>query len=183
MKHTPEGETAFHNTECASCGARTEDLTVAECARCGTPLPRPQVVKRAWRCGACGDLAEGGSCAKGHASDRAVEWVDRRRLIRAFGTSYRRMRGDRPASTLTTRSGTISSDVKGHPSQHRVLSLREILIAASVAPRPGFEAPWWSHAREVFEALPESTLRDVVGESIPPLVLSRMVSHLAGAPS
>ena len=42
------------------------------------------------------------------------------------------MQSDRVASTLTTNSGVISSDIKGHPTQNRVLSLREIMILSSL---------------------------------------------------
>ena len=39
---------------------------------------------------------------------------------------------DKPASTLTMNSGVISSDLKGHPEQNRVLSLREILLLSTL---------------------------------------------------
>ena len=103
--------------------------------------------------------------------------ITERRLVRAFKTSYRRMRDDRPASTLTTNSGVISSDVKGHPTEHRVLSVREVLIVASLAGHPDF-APIWSHAETVLSTLPHRLVRTIAGESIPPRFLYAVVQHL-----
>ena len=103
--------------------------------------------------------------------------VETPRLVRAFKTSYRRMRWDEPASTLTTNSGVISSDVKGHPSQNRVLSLREVLIVASLDAHPGRAVPWQS-ACAVVESFPDTLVRHVAGESIPPRMTKSIVDHL-----
>ena len=48
-----------------------------------------------------------------------------KRIIKGFKTSYRRMKWDLPASTITMNSGVISSDMKGHPEQNRVLSIKQ----------------------------------------------------------
>jgi DNA (cytosine-5)-methyltransferase 1 len=102
---------------------------------------------------------------------------DHSRLIKAFKTTYKRMFGDRPASTLTTISQNIASDNKGHPTQTRVLSVREVLIVASMAPYPGF-TPEWGEAANIIESLSPKIIREVAGESIPPLVTSTLVRHL-----
>ncbi len=87
-----------------------------------------------------------------------------------------------PGSTLTMNSGVISSDVKGHPEQNRVLSLREILILSTL------DDPCWNqtysfdginYGRMVKDQSFSSKLvREVIGESIPPLVMKKMVEHL-----
>jgi site-specific DNA-cytosine methylase len=92
------------------------------------------------------------------------------------------MKWDQPASTLTMNSGVISSDVKGHPDQHRVLSLREILILSTL------DLPLWkkeysfegvSYGRMTNDQSFSSRLiREVIGESIPPLVMKILVKHL-----
>jgi site-specific DNA-cytosine methylase len=94
------------------------------------------------------------------------------------------MKWDSPASTLTMNSGVISSDIKGHPDQHRVLSLREILILSTL------DHPRWKkeysfegikYGRPQNEAVFSSKLiREVIGESIPPLAMSCLVNHLRG---
>ena len=104
------------------------------------------------------------------------------RLIKGFKTSYRRMQWDKPASTLTMNSGVISSDMKGHPEQNRVLSLREILILSTL------DHPQWGqkysfngikfgrcHPKGGFS---QKLVREVIGESIPPLAMSSLVDHL-----
>lgn len=173
MQHTPENATAFDNTICVSCQHQNTERDAC-CTQCGSILPRPSIVKRRRICICCGDVVEKecGKCATG-----VVEEVYRR-PVRAFRTAYRRMDANRPASTLTTNSGVISSDLKGHPRQHRVLSVREVMIVASVCSRPNFCAPWWEKVEPVFATLSHSDIRSVLGESIPPLALSVLVRHL-----
>ena len=152
MKYTPEGQTAFDNIVCFKCKKKVGDKLDLFCD-CGEVLPRPQVKKEA-----------------------------KHRLIKGFKSSYRRMRWDKPGSTLTMNSGVISSDVKGHPQQNRVLSLREILILSTL------DDPCWNqtysfdginYGRMVNDQSFSSKLvREVIGESIPPLVMKKMVEHL-----
>ena len=154
MKHTPEGGTAFDNHQCPACGKDAHASEVVTCRACSKPLPKPTV-------------SNNGSS----------------RLVRGFRTSYRRMKWDQPANTLTMNSGVISSDVKGHPEQHRVLSLREILLLGTL------DHPRWKQ-RYRFEDIPfgrpvsgldfsPRLVRQVIGESIPPLAMMRIVERLA----
>ena len=152
MQHTPEGQSAFDNMHCVKCNKKTEDPAAVSC-ECGQTLPRPQI-------------QEGGKY----------------RLVKGFKSSYRRMRWDKPGGTLTMNSGVISSDVKGHPDQNRVLSLREILILSTL------DHPCWDkkysfdgvrHGRQLSDKPFSARLvREVVGESIPPLAMKKMVEHL-----
>jgi DNA (cytosine-5)-methyltransferase 1 len=153
MKHTPEGQTAFDNHECPACGKTNHASDVVTCQSCSKPLPKPTV--------------------RGNEGSR---------LVRGFRTSYRRMKWDQPASTLTMNSGVISSDLKGHPDQNRVLSLREILLLGTL------DHPRWKQ-RYRFEGVPYGRpvpgldfsprlVRQVIGESIPPLAMTRIVEHL-----
>ncbi len=153
MRHTPEGATAFDNHACPACFAADHPPEVVTCRSCGGSLPKPTV-------------RGNGTC----------------RLLRGFRTSYRRMRWDRPAGTLTMNSGVISSDLKGHPDQNRVLSLREILILSTV------DHPNWKR-RYRFDGVPfgrsapgldfsPRLVRQVIGESIPPLAMAALVEKL-----
>jgi len=153
MKNTPEGKSAFDNFICYECFHENKEQESVFCEQCGVELPRPNLVK------------------DGKA-----------RIIKGFRTSYRRMKWDQPASTLTMNSGVISSDVKGHPDQHRVLSLREILILSTL------DLPLWKkeysfdgvkYGRTLKgEVFSTKLIREVIGESIPPLAMSCMVNHL-----
>ena len=153
MEHTPEGQTAFENDECPECGQLTKDRTSTSCS-CGLSLPRPQL-------------------SMGCES----------RLIRGFRSSYRRMWWDKPGGTLTMNSGVISSDLKGHPEQNRVLSIREILLLSTL------QNPKWEKTYS-FEGIKygrmkkgdvfsKKLVREVIGESIPPLAMLRIVERLA----
>jgi DNA (cytosine-5)-methyltransferase 1 len=143
MLHTPEGQTAFDNEKCAICHTINQNKKSIACLHCGSILPRPITQKNEMR------------------------------IIKAFKTSYRRMWWDRPGNAITTNSGVISSDVKGHPSQNRVLSLREIMIVSSICS--------YSNGPESFEYhFPPSEkrlIRDVIGECIPPLLSYKIALH------
>lgn len=152
MRHTPEGQTAFDNLQCPDCQKIAGNPTAVRCS-CGSSLPRPQ-----------------------------KEENGRSRLVRGFRSSYRRMKWNKPASTLTMNSGVISSDVKGHPVQNRVLSLREILILSTL------DHPLWKD-RFTFRGIPfgrmkknelfsKKLIREVVGESIPPLAMLKIIERL-----
>ena len=119
MAHTPEGKSALGNSKCGACGKVAPRYAI-RCA-CGAPLWVPSVTFEGWVC-QCGEpcRAHEESCPSGHARSGPMRRVTRR--VRGFGTSYRRLRWDRPCNTLTTNSGD-PSDVKGHPEEHRCLSV------------------------------------------------------------
>ena len=79
-------------------------------------------------------------------------------------------------------SGVISSDLKGHPEQNRVLSIREILLLSTLQdPKWGksysFEGIKYGRMKEG-EAFSKKLVREVIGESIPPLAMLRIVERL-----
>ena len=153
MKHTPEGETAFNNSICPTCGTAKKSQEDTSCYHCKSTLPVPQ-------------LSQNGQ----------------KRLIKGFKTSYRRMWWDRPAGTLTMNSGVISSDLKGHPQQNRVLSLREIMRLSTLDFNEwgkeydfsGIQLGKWDDTGSFSPRL----VREVIGESIPPLAMKCIVEHL-----
>jgi DNA (cytosine-5)-methyltransferase 1 len=103
-------------------------------------------------------------------------------MIKGFKTSYKRMWWDRPAGTLTMNSGVISSDLKGHPEQNRVLSLREIMRLSTLDFKEwgkeydfsGIQLGKWDDSGSFSPRL----VREVIGESIPPLAMKCIVEHL-----
>jgi DNA (cytosine-5)-methyltransferase 1 len=82
------------------------------------------------------------------------------RLVKGFRTSYRRMHSDRPAATITTASGHIGSDYTIHPTQNRLLSPLECALLQT------FPSDFsWGDA---LERLGHTSIRDMIGEAVPP---------------
>ncbi len=150
MRNTPPGRSALENTQCVTCATDHDDDSIA-CRGCNRWLARPRT----------------------HVNHPTKE----SRLVRGFSTIYARMRPNEPVPTLTTGSGNVSSEVKCHPTQHRTLSIREVLIAGSVSGYPGNDVPW-GEACLPLETRSATVVREVVGESIPPLMLCAIVRHI-----
>ena len=128
------GGSAWQNSSCGSCAEMVRDENAAECPKCKAVLPRPVVAGR----------------------------NGRYRLIRGFRTtSYRRMRPDAPASTITTASGHIGSDITLHPYENRVLSIAECAYLQTFP-----ESFDWGDALERWGS---SNVRAMIGEAVPPL--------------
>ena len=138
----------------------------------------------------CGDVntATQTVCGCGRKRRKNAKIGKHTRLIRGFKTSYRRLSWDKPASTLTMNSGVISSDMKGHPEQNRVLSVREILKLSSLQEFNKTPLPWTGKYEFISEktngdlfhggAFSPKLVRQVIGESIPPLAMLRIVNRL-----
>ena len=125
------GRSAYENDTCLSCGHCPVDAGLALCPSCGDVMRNRPYVARG-----------------GHV-----------RLIKGFHSSYRRMRSDRPASTITTNSSHVGSDFKIHPWENRVLS---ILECADLQTVPRFYD--WSRAKESGTCY---LIRKLVGEAFP----------------
>lgn len=96
--------------------------------------------------------------------------------IKGFNSSYRRIRWDSPAPTITIRNDCIGSQRNVHPgrlqkdgtySDARVLTPYELMILTSL-PKD------WN----IPDDTPEILIRQVIGESIPPLMIKRIVGEL-----
>jgi DNA (cytosine-5)-methyltransferase 1 len=143
------GTSAWHNDVCPDCGKIAAADTDAWCPACGGPLARPVV-----------PVAGGG-------------W----RLVSGFAnSSYRRMRPDAPAATVTTASGRVGSDNTLHPTEHRVLSPWECPRLQTIPP----EFRWGDHLKRYGH----TSLRAMIGEAVPPQFTERhgrvLVSLLDG---
>ena len=80
-------------------------------------------------------------------------------------------------------SGVISSDLKGHPEQNRVLSIREILLLSTLQNPKwektySFEGIKYGRMKEG-DVFSKKLVREVIGESIPPLAMLRIVERLS----
>lgn len=94
------------------------------------------------------------------------------RLMSGFTSAYKRMRGDLPASTLTRNLSYACSDQKLHPREHRVLSLHEAFILHTVS---CYDFKW---CRADGRPVSDKTIREVIGESIPPKGLELIFRHV-----
>lgn len=162
ISNTPPGASAFDNQcvnpECLHDGNPTHgarrDLdginqarkdTPILCERCGSLLPRPSVIDRE-----TGDP----------------------RIMKGFTSAYKRMRGDLPASAITTNLSYVCSDQKVHPSQHRALSLYEAMVLHTLT---DYE---WRWELPNGRTAKDSLIRDSLGESIPPRGLEVIFRHI-----
>lgn len=93
-----------------------------------------------------------------------------------FHNTYNRMKWDEPCAAVTTNSGTISGHNNVHPgrlqpdgtySDARVLTILELLIVSSL-PKD------WNLPTDY----KESTIRTLIGEAIPPMLLYKVLSTL-----
>lgn len=91
------------------------------------------------------------------------------RKIKGFATTYKRIEWDKPAPTVTMANGSISSQNNVHPgrklkdgtySDARVLTILEILRVTGLPDN-------WNPP----EHISENTLRHVIGEAVPPLMM------------
>ena len=93
--------------------------------------------------------------------------------VRGYESSYRRIRWDAPAPTITTRNDCIASQRNVHPgrrlpdgtySDARVLTPLELMLLTSLPPD-------WN----IPDDTPELLIRQCIGESIPPRMLKEIV--------
>ena len=113
-------------------------------------------------CGRCGEMLPRPS----------VERDGKRELMRGYTSAYKRMSYNRPASALTRNLSYACSDNKLHPEQNRVLSLCEAFRIHSL---DRYDYAW---QRADSRKVSDKTIREVIGESIPPAGLQAIVDHL-----
>ena len=160
VENTPAERSAFDN-QCTKCGfdenrthsARRDHNGINRASR-ETPL----------FCEQCGEMLPRPSVK--HNGTRA--------LMRGYTSAYKRMSYDRPASALTRNLSYACSDNKLHPEQNRALSLYEAFRIHSL---DQYAYGW---ARVDKNRVSDKTIREIVGESIPPAGLQVIVDHLIG---
>ena len=102
----------------------------------------------------------------------SVERAGRCVLMRGYTSAYKRMAYDKPASALTRNLSYACSDNKLHPAQNLVLSLYEAFRLHTL---DRYDYEW---ARPDGRSVSDKTIREIVGESIPPAGLQIFVDHL-----
>jgi DNA (cytosine-5)-methyltransferase 1 len=161
VSNTPPAKTAFDN-QCVNPDCRFEGNAghgakhqngINQANKC-TPV----------RCVQCGELLP-------------RPWVKRDgqyKIMSGFTSAYKRMRADLPASALTRNLSYACSDQKLHYAQNRVLSLKEAFILHTISDYP------FTWARKSGKAASDKTIREIIGESIPPRGLQLLFERLIG---
>lgn len=166
IKHTPPERGAFDNQcinpKCRFQGNPTHgserDTAGINKAKKDTPL----------NCLKCGSLLP-----RPYTEDKTGE----KRIMFGYTSSYKRMSWDLPAPTLTTNMSYPCSDHKVHPEQNRVLSLYE---AFKLHTLDSFDFVWEHRDGKPAK---DTTIREVMGESIPPMGLFLIFKHLCAVSS
>ena len=158
VDNTPPERSAFDN-QCSACGFAQNQTHRSGRDSAG--------INRASRetplyCQRCGEMLPRPS----------VERDGKRELMRGYTSAYKRMSYDKPASALTRNLSYACSDNKLHPEQNRVLSLWEAFQIHSL---DRYDYAW---QRADGKRVSDKTIREVIGESIPPAGLQPIVDHL-----
>jgi len=116
----------------------------------------------------------------GHSAFENKEFCPRKAdgtKIKGFPNTYKRMKWDEPAPTITMRNECISSQENVHPGRYlgdglwsdaRILTLRELLIVSSLP--ADLDVP---------SNLSETSFRQLIGEGIPPLMLKQIIGGIS----
>jgi len=132
VANTPEGQSALENNLCIECLHKNSNESLY-CLKCKALLNKPYVTRNG-----------------------------KKERINGYNSSYRRLRWDRPANTVTTRSAFASSAYNLHPTQNRVLSVYECAMLQGLKP----ESINWIE-KQTGRLYPDFVLRDVIGEALP----------------
>lgn len=96
--------------------------------------------------------------------------------VKGYNTTYKRMEWDKPAPTITTANGVISSQSNVHPGRKRkdgtytdarVLTVYEIMKLFTI--KDDWDIPEWAS---------ENLIRKVIGEGVPPLLIKKIVQNI-----
>ena len=158
VSNTPMGQSAFNN-QCDKCGFDKNPTHTAKHDEQGINRPSKNTPLFCQNCG----------CLLPRPS---VLRHGKHELMRGFTSAYKRMSYDKPASTLTRNLSYACSDNKLHPEQNRVLSLYEAFRLHSL---DRYDYDWTRSDRKTVS---DKTIREIIGESIPPAGLQIITDHL-----
>ncbi len=161
VHNTPEGQTAMNN-QCINPKCMYKGNTLHGAKHNSDGVNRANADTPLY-CEKCGMLLP-----RPYTIDKKT---GEKRIMKAFVSAYKRMSWDVPASTLTQNFQYACSDNKLHPSQDRVLSLYEGLVIQTISNYPySFEING--------KLVPDGLIRDTIGESVPPLLMDKIVKHI-----
>ena len=157
IKCTPLNKSAFDN-QCDKCGF-DENLTHMSSVN-SEGINRPSSATPIY-CQQCGELLPRPVTKKNGTI----------KLMKGFTSAYKRMDWDSPASAVTRNFPYACSDKKIHPNQHRVLSIREACLLHTI------DANDFIFENEYNKPATFTSIRDTLGESIPPKFLHTIINH------
>ena len=161
ISNTPEGQTALNN-QCINPNCMYQGNQIHGTKHNSEGINRANSDTPLY-CEKCGSLLP-----RPYTEDKQT---GERRLMKAFTSAYKRMSWDEPASTLTQNFQYACSDNKLHPTQNRVLSLYEGLIIQTILP--------YNYSFEIEgKYVSDGLIRDTIGESVPPLLIDKIVRYL-----
>ena len=158
VSHTPPECGAFDN-QCVECGCDDNPTHGAARNKEGINRARKDTPIRCYKCGAL----------------LPRPWVEENgeyRLMTGYTSAYKRMAWDKPASALTRNLSYACSDHKMHHGQHSVLSLYEAFHLHTIL---DFKFEW---KRADGKKCSDKTIREIIGESIPPRGLRKIYAFL-----
>lgn len=100
------------------------------------------------------------------------------RIMSGYTSAYKRMDAQLPCPALTRNFSWACSDNKLHPYQHRVLSIAEALAVHSLSDYDFRWGPIFAGSPSERAVAPDTLIRLVVGESIPPRFLELLGQHI-----
>ena len=158
VQNTPENKSAFDN-QCVQCGF---DQNPTHKNKLGKDGINRSSLETPIRCIRCGSLLP-------------RPWVVENgeyRLMKGYTSAYKRMAWDSPSSTITTNFSYACSDNKLHPEQNRVLSISEVMAIHTL------NAYDFKFKRADGVSVGDTLIRKLIGESIPPKGLERILVNL-----
>ena len=158
VEHTRPERSAFDN-QCVQCGFEENP---SHCAQRDCEGINRASLQTPLHCMKCGALLPRPS----------VERDGKLMIMRGFTSAYKRMSYDRPSPALTRNLSYACSDNKLHPDQNRVLSLLEAFRLHTL---DRFVYEW---RRRDGNKVSDKTIREVIGESIPPAGFLTIMKHL-----
>ena len=96
--------------------------------------------------------------------------------VKGYNTTYKRMKWDEPAPTITMANGAISSQCNVHPgrknddgtySDARALTIYELMLLSTLPDD-------WN----IPDCASDTLIRQVIGEGIPPLLIKKIVENI-----
>lgn len=162
VENTPPEKGAFDN-QCVNDKCRYKENPIHGSTKDHEGINRANKTTPLY-CLKCGDLMPRPS-----AKDKDTGKL---RIMSGYTSAYKRMSWDLPSSTLTTNLSYACSDQKLHPEQNRVLSLYEAFKLHTLDQFPYV----WEH--EDGKIVRDTSIREVIGESIPPKAIYLIVQHL-----
>jgi len=158
ISNTPKNKSAFNN-QCVECGFKDNELHTSKRSRKGVNRASKDTPISCQRCGA-------------NLPRPTVYRDGQRKLMSGFTSAYKRMNWDLPAPAITRNFPYVCSDNKVHPEQNRTLSIREACLLHTI-----YDGDF-IFEYENKKSAKLTTIRDTLGESIPPRVLEIFLRHL-----